>query len=310
MIARRLQAAFPALILAALLAAPAHAGIFSRDKKQDAKTPSADAVATAVQKAIVEQRLVDAERLLTQAALAGLKDARLSVLEGDVDLARGRWSDGLEAFRRAETDPGDRTGAMPGEGVALSGLHRSSEAVNVLEHAVAQEPNSWHAWNALAGEYDDRRDWVRSEQAYDHAIANSDGSPVVLNNRGYSRLLQRRIDEAIPDFVEALRRKPDFAEARTNLRLAMAMKGDYDRAIAGGSPGDEAAILNNAGFAAAMRGDYDRAEVLLQEAMAKKGVYYDRASENLKVVEGLKSAQSHGQTAAQPQGKPASDAPH
>ncbi len=87
--------------------------------------------------------------------------------------------------------------------------------------------------------------------------------------------------------MAALHKRPDFAEARTNLRLALAMGGDYERAIAGGSQNEQAALLNNAGFAAAMRGDYAKAEELLGRALTLKSEYYARASENLKIVRAL-----------------------
>ena len=139
-----------------------------------------------------------------------------------------------------------------------------------------------------------RRDWIHAEAAYDHAINESDSNALVLNNRGYSRLLQGRFDEARLDFVAALEKKPDLAAARTNLRLALAMKGEYDRATAAGAQDDQAALLNNAGFAAMMRGDYVAAEDLFTRAMAAKGVYYARASENLAIAKTLAARQKEG----------------
>lgn len=157
----------------------------------------------------------------------------------------------------------------------------------MLKRAVEADPAAWRAWNALGAEYDKRGLWTQAEDAYGHAFTTSNGAALVLNNRGYSRLLQLRRREAIADLTAALRKKPDFAEARTNLRLALAMDGDYDRAIAGGAPADQAALLNNAGFAAGMRGDYDKAQELLSRAVALKSEYYARASENLKIVRAL-----------------------
>ena len=120
----------------------------------------------------------------------------------------------------------------------------------------------------------------------------------MLNNRGYSRLLQHQRDLAVADFVAALRKKPDLAEARTNLRLALAMGGDYDRAIAGGTASEQAALLNNAGFAATMRGDYTSAEQLLNKALALKSEYYTVASDNLKIVRALSARSEGGSNAA------------
>ncbi len=108
-----------------------------------------------------------------------------------------------------------------------------------------------------------------------------------MNNRGYSRILQHRLEDAIADLVTALQKRPDFAEARTNLRLVLAMKGDYGRAVSPGAEDDKAALLNNAGFAAALRGDYAQAEDLLGQAIKTRSVYYDRASQNLVMVKAL-----------------------
>lgn len=248
-----------------------------------------EATVAQVQRAIDEQRLLDAGRLLDEQMLAGVKDPRLSLLGGDLNLARKRYDAALNSYKLAEAGPATHARSLQGQGLALSLLGRSNEAVAVLQRAVAADANAWRAWNALGAEYDARGRWADADAAYQHAFTASDGAALVLNNRGYSRLLQRRRDEAVSDFVAALQKKPDLAEARTNLRLALAMGGDYERAIAGASSGDQAALLNNAGFAAGMRGDYAKAEELLGRAVTARGEYYARASENLKIVRALAS---------------------
>jgi ATP/maltotriose-dependent transcriptional regulator MalT len=106
---------------------------------------------------------------------------------------------------------------------------------------------------------------------------------------------QSRLDEAILDFVAALQKKPDLASARNNLRLAMAMKGEYDRAINGAAATDRAAVLNNAGYAAMLRGDYTKAKDLLTQAMKAKGEYYAIAAANLEMTQNL-TEQSKGES--------------
>jgi Flp pilus assembly protein TadD len=257
-----------------------------------------DAAFEEIQRAIDEQRLLDAGRYLDEAMLAGVKDPRLNLLDGDLALARGRFEAALAAFKDAEAAPATQAHALEGEGIALSLMGRSDEALKALQQATSADPLAWRAWNALGAEYDAREQWPLAEAAYEHAMAASDAAALVLNNRGYSRLLQHRRDAAVADFVAALRKKPDLTEARTNLRLALAMGGDYDRALSGGAPGDQAALLNNAGFAAAMRGDYAKADELLNRAVALKGEYYGRASENLKIVHALASRTDAGSNAA------------
>jgi Flp pilus assembly protein TadD len=245
------------------------------------------AVAAEIRRAIDEQRLLDAGRLVDQAMLDGVKDPRLSILGGDLNLVRKRYNVALTSYRMAGEAPETRAQSLQGQGLALAMLGRSAEALAMLRSAIAEDSKAWRAWSALGAQYDSRGDWTAAEEAYVQAMSSSGGAHQVLNNRGYSRLLQRRRDEAVTDLVAALRKKPDMVEARTNLRLALAMGGDYERAVSGGSADDRAALLNNAGFAAGMRGDYVKAEELLNEALTVKSEYYARASENLKIVRAL-----------------------
>jgi Flp pilus assembly protein TadD len=83
-----------------------------------------------------------------------------------------------------------------------------------------------------------------------------------------------------------------MAAARTNLRIAMAIDGQYDRAASAGIGDDRAAVLNNVGLAAAIRGDYPEAEKLLNEAIQIKGSYYERASDNLQLAKQLETHQA------------------
>ena len=283
----------------AVVGGPAAAGLFHHaEPKPKAAAATDDATVAAIQRALDESRLADAGRLLDGAANAGEKDPRLVLLGGELDLARERFSDALAELKLAEANSEMRPKAEEGEGIALSMLGRSDEALAMLQKAVADDPSAWRAWNALAGEYDARRDWTNAEAAYDHAITDSGGAAIVLNNRGYSRLLQGRFAPAREDFVAALQKKPDLAAARTNLRLAMAMQGEYERAATGGLQDDQAALLNNAGFAAMMRGDYATAEDLFNRAIVAKGTYYARASQNLAVAKALAAQQKAGASGA------------
>jgi len=252
---------------------------------------SAETIAQ-IRQAVDEQRLVDAARLLDAALLNGARDPRLSLLSGDISLARSNYSLAFSSYRAAQETPETHAASLEGQGIALSLMQRSTEAMAALLAAVQANPGAWRAWNALGSEYDQTAQWQKAEEAYKHAVDASGGAAIVLNNRGYSRLLQRRRAEAVGDLIAALDKRPNFPEARTNLRLALALGGDYERAIAGGAPGDQAALLNNAGFAAGMRGDYAQAEDLLGRALKVKSEYYARAAENLKIVRALAAGSS------------------
>ncbi|HVV65561.1 MAG TPA: tetratricopeptide repeat protein [Rhizomicrobium sp.] len=274
-----------AVIACCLIAASAGAaGAVPEAPGQSTLAP--DAIVN-IERALDEQRYVDAGRMLDQALMAGARDRRLVLLVGELSLARARYEDALSSFRRIDADPNLRARALQGEGIALSLLGRSDEALAALKEAVDLNPAQWRAWNALGGEYDRRRDWTNANHAYEQALAHSSSAAIVLNNRGFSRMLQGQLDAAAADFVSALQQRPDLAPARTNLRLALAMKGDYDRATSGGEQGARAALLNNAGVAAMLRGDYSQAQNLFGQAMKAKDDYYARAAANLELAHSL-----------------------
>lgn len=278
------------------LSSPAIAGPL----RTNPRSPTAvDSLLAKVHQAIDEQRYVDASHWLASAKMDGVTDPRLALASGHLNLAQGRFSNALDAFRLAERTPPTRPEALEGQGLALLALNREQDAEPLLDQAVAANDKAWRAWNALGTIYDRRGDWKRSEKAYDQALAPSDSAAILLNNRGYSRLLQGQRAAAIGDFIAALSKEPAMTVARRNLRLAMALDGDYDRALAGGTPLEQSTLLNNAGFAAAVRGDYQKANEFLNRALLVRATYYERAAENLKLVATLSTEQR-----TQPDGRP------
>lgn len=277
-----------ALLAAAIAVAgamPADALPFGRSSRPT--TEISDEQLGQVRRALDERRLVDAGQLIDQMLLAGATDPRLHLLAGELGLARERYDAAIVAFRLAGTKEAVRSEAMQGEGLALAKLGRSNEAVALLKQVVAQDPKAWRAWNALGAQYDAAQAWDAAAHAYDLAISAAPDAAAPLNNRGYSSLLQGHLDAAVADFVAALAKQPDLAEARANLRLALALRGEYDRATDGANERDRAALLNNAGLAAAARGDFAGAEALLKKAIEVKGEFYQRASDNLTLVREL-----------------------
>jgi Flp pilus assembly protein TadD len=294
MIKRKYGIAVISVCLMALMPAPAMAGWF--DASAQPSSTLSDQTVIQIQTALDDQRYLDAGKMLDQALVAAGDDARLTLLAGELNLARAHYDDALANFKKIDAVPALRARALEGEGFALSLAGRSNEAIMALQAAVAQDPNAWRSWNALGTEFDRHHDWQNAEVAYDHAMTISNGSALVLNNRGFSRLSQNRVDDAVADFVTALQRKPDLVCARNNLRLAIAMRGDYARAIAGAGSKDRAAILNNAGFAALLRGDYSNAKDLLGRAMTARGEYYAVAAANLELAHSLSSDHGAGPT--------------
>lgn len=288
------------LVLAASAAAgPTLAGPFSHmfskpgQQRKAVADNRTDALVDQVRQALDERRLVDAGDMLEKARIDGVKSDQLTVLGGELLLAQGRFADAVPTFQAVVSDPAVRPAALEGEGIAFSEMGRSDQAFADLKQATALDKTRWRAWNALGREYDIRHDWKDAKAAYTEALAAPGANQaIVLNNRGYSHLLQNQPDQATPDFVAALAKDPDLKAARTNLRISMAIEGEYDRAATTGAGDDRAAVLNNVGLAAAIRGDYREAEKLLTEAIEIKGENYERASDNLQLAKNLEARMS------------------
>lgn len=287
--ARQTALAFAALAVASV-GTPAAAGFFKPGKAAQA-TANLDLATSEFDRAMQEQRLVDAGRILDGALVVAPTDPRLMLRSGELHLARGRFEEATRNFALAEAAPALNAQALQGRGVALAQLGRSDEAIATLRRAVAADPALWRAWNALGVESDRRRDWATAETAYAKAIAAPSAQEIVYNNRGYSRLLQGRYADASADFVAALDRDPTFTAARMNLRLSLALQGDYARATAVGDKDQKAGVLNNAGFAAVLRGDLDDAQRLFEQAIDNRGSTYGRAYHNLELVKAMKAGQ-------------------
>jgi Flp pilus assembly protein TadD len=294
----------------ALAAAPAQArGLFGSHKAQAkpavtaavVDTAASDAAVAATQQALDEERFGDAGEILDRAMAAGMTDPRLVLLTGELYLQRGDYGNAINSFNAARATPALAARATTGLGIAQAGLGRSPEAVAALREAVTADPGQWRAWNALGVEYDRQKNWSQAENAYAEALKSPKAGAMVYNNRGYSRMLQGRYADASADFVTALARDPGFATARTNLRLSLAVRGDYDRATAASGAEDRAAVLNNAGFAAMMRGDLPEAKDLFQQAIAARGKFYGKAQENLELAQSLMAQKA---TAVAPAGQP------
>jgi Flp pilus assembly protein TadD len=120
--------------------------------------------------------------------------------------------------------------------------------------------------------------WKDSETLFRHALAVTEKNQVALNNLGMALARKGQTDEAIRQYQEALRLKPDYAEPHYNLGNLLARAGQIDEAMreyqeAVRLKPDYAAAHNNLGFALARKGQMDQAIRQYQEAIHLKPDY-------------------------------------
>lgn len=86
-------------------------------------------------------------------------------------------------------------------------------------HVTEQRPDNVDAWLGLAASYDQLRRFDMSKKAYHRAIALVGPSAAILNNMGYSYLLQGKLLEAKKKLFAAHQMDPDNPHVQANIEL-------------------------------------------------------------------------------------------
>lgn len=204
--------------------------------------------------------------------------ARIGLGEGA--LGEGQYAAAQAHFQTVATwDPAN---PRAHQGIGLSHLLAGDfvSAEPALRQSVTLDPTLWRSWNGLGVIADTRADWTASDEAFQHAIEAAPNEPSIHNNIGLSRMQRGSPSTAIEAFDTALRLRPGMATAAENRRIALAMSGRYDAALAGVSGEDLAPALNNVAVIAARRGDRAVAERLLAAALTASPRYYELAARN------------------------------
>ena len=202
------------------------------------------------------------------------------VVLAECDLTAGKAREALAVFEQLEKLSAEPR-VLIGMGVANIHLGHYERAIEGFHAALLTDGTRWRGWNGLGVAYDMSEKWEQAAQAFLTSAEVNPEKGAPLNNLGMSYLQQDKIPEAIAAFHSALKREPALAPARLNLRIAYAMSGDYDKAVAGASNEERAAVYNNAGVAAMRRGENNRARSLFQKALETSPVFYALAYDNL-----------------------------
>lgn len=107
-------------------------------------------------------------------------------------------------------------------------LQRARE---ILDRALADDPDSLPVHVTLAGLYAGSGDFGRADQHLEIANSIDPQHPQLYYSTGVARLAEQRFTEAKQAFARALELDPDNADTRVQLGLAQEMSGQTDRAI-------------------------------------------------------------------------------
>ncbi|MEZ5832692.1 MAG: tetratricopeptide repeat protein [Dongiaceae bacterium] len=95
-----------------------------------------------------------------------------------------------------------------------------------LERAKAAAPLNWEILSALGVVYDYQGEYRQAQQQYDAALFIDPENPTILNNKALSLAQEGRLDDAVNTMKVATDQPSASAQARQNLALLMALKGD------------------------------------------------------------------------------------
>lgn len=237
--------------------------------------------------AIAEGRLKAAADLARRARARGEESPELRLRDAEMLFADSQLRDAGAAFETLELYPELAGRARTGRALVAWRLGHADEADRLLKSALEADPGLARAWSARGVLADERRDWATAEMAYGQALALEPRNAAILNNRGYSRLLQKRPAEAEADLARAVAIDPGLEAAQTNLRFARGVQGRYVEAFDGSNPKQLARDLNTVGFAAMSRGDLAVAESYFARAIELNGRFDSTAAANLEYLKTL-----------------------
>ena len=161
----------------------------------------------------------------------------------------------------------------------------SAEDLAAYTKLLAADPENPLRHDAVAGLYLDAGRLDEAINQFRESLRRNDDSAPTHYNLGYALAAKGRRDEAAGQFEAALRIDPDYAQAHNNLGALLQLRGQLDAALAhfGRAVGlrpDNLEARNNLGQLLLNRGEVARAAAQFSEALALRG-------ENVQALAGL-----------------------
>ena len=179
-----------------------------------------------------------------------------------------------------------------------------STCAQLLEEAVAKDPNYKFAWNYLGWTYNALGKYDRAEFALRKAIALDPSDPAAYNNLGQALTGQKKYEEAIPQYQKQIEIKPRDQWAHANLGRAYSLLQQYEKAIpeleiAASITPDDPYVPFNLGRAYAKTGQSEKAAESLKRSVELQpvpfrwnAVAYEMALDNLDLDQAQKYVES------------------
>jgi Flp pilus assembly protein TadD len=177
---------------------------------------------------------------------------------------------------------------MEGRGLSLMANGKVSDAGRAFSDVIEKDPKRWRTLNAIGILFVTKNMVPEAIAYYTEALEISPDNPAILNNVGLSYATDKNYPRAIEALKQASRfSKAPFQRKQIDLNLAMVygVSGDFDTARdVAGKYLEGPALDNNLGLYAHLAKDDSLAKSYLNMALTQSPTYYERAWENLDVV--------------------------
>lgn len=203
------------------------------------------------------------------------KIGAIHVSHGNLNLAE------IACWWALRISPDDAT-ALTELGLILLKKRAYAQAVETLTHSLNVTSQQWRAHNGLGIIADVQGDHSAAEIHFREALKIKPGSPMLLNNLGYSLYLLEDWPGALRVFRQVLNKAPDYKLAWHNLGLLYSREGKYTAAVDAFSHAMELhEAYNDVGYLAMLDGNYRLSEAYLGKAIKLSPSYYETAHKNL-----------------------------
>lgn len=208
------------------------------------------------------------------------------IAHAELALGEHRDAQALAAFGDLDRRGISDCRVQAGYGTTLLRQQRPAEALPHLKSATQTCPGNWRNWNGLGVALDLAGDWQESAKAFETAFQATNDQAAIMNNFGFSLLLQRRFTEAVRMFEQASRVDPANVRYANNADIARTMGGQPLTPSNSEDPDVKARRLNNAGYASLLAGRRQEAAAYFSRSLHASDSFYQRASANLSAVAG------------------------
>ncbi len=150
---------------------------------------------------------------------------------GGLLVKSGRYEEAIEHLAVARKFHPEKTETTYNLALALLGLHRTVDAIPLLEELVRSNPDDVESLGRLGDALLQLNQVQPAIGYYERAIRLKPDLPAVQSNLGNALLATDRLEEGVNHLEQALRLNPDDLEAHFNLGLVLAHLGRLPEAI-------------------------------------------------------------------------------